>query len=73
MDEKTNVNIEILDKVLRCTAIQKHQTEPLRYFKDYDTHFIRKVVLDFDLNTNELVNATEEDINDKDIIWKENI
>ena len=75
MDEKTNVNIEILDKVLvlRCTAIQKHQTEPLRDFKDYDTHFIRKVVLDFDLNTNELVNATEEDINDKDIIWKENI
>ena len=73
MDEDTKVNIEILDKVLRCTAIRKYQTEALRYFKDYDTHFIRKVVLDFDLNTNELVNATEEDINDKDIIWKENI
>ena len=73
MDEDTKVNIEILDKVLRCTAIRKYQTEPLRYFKDYDTHFIRKVVLDFDLNTNELVNATEEDINNKDIIWKENI
>lgn len=73
MDEDTKVNIEILDKVLRCTAIRKYQTEPLRYFKDYDTHFIRKVVLDFDLNTNELINATEEDINNKDIIWKENI
>ena len=73
MDEDTKVNIEILDKVLRCTAIRKHQTEPLRYFKDYDTHFIRKVVIDFDLNTNELVDASEEDINDKDIIWKENI
>lgn len=73
MDEDTKVNIEILDKVLRCTAIRKHQTEALRYFKDYDTHFIRKVVIDFDLNTNELVNASEEDINDKDIIWKENI
>lgn len=73
MDEDTKVNIEILDKVLRCTAIRKYQTEALQYFKDYDTHFIRKVVIDFDLNTNELVDASEEDINDKDIVWKENI
>ena len=73
MDERSTVDIKIKGDVLRCTSVTKNRTEDIRYSKSYEPHYVHKVTIDFDMNTNELLNTREETISNKDMIWRENV